>query len=65
MEKSGRSSSGHPNQGDRRDRRPRTPLGSPSRRPSSGEGGSSYHGKEKGEGGRRGNSFPSKNHYTS
>lgn len=65
IEKSGRSMSSQPNQGGDRRSRPRTPLGSPTRRSSVGES-SSYHGKDRGtaEQARRNNSY-SKNYHAS
>jgi hypothetical protein len=65
VEKSGRAMAGLPNQGDR-SRRPRTPLGSPTRRPSMGEGSGPHHGKDRGgEQARRNNSYSKNNHYAS
>lgn len=67
VEKSGRTMSGLPNQGDR-SRRPRTPLGSPTRRTTVGDRtivgeGSGYHVKDRGTDQSRRNSSYSKNYY--
>lgn len=65
VEKVGRAMAGLPNQGGRSTTRPRTPIGSPTRRPSSGD--ASYHGgKERaGEVRRTSSTYPpSKNYYS-